>query len=215
MIFNCKILSIGFFFASFAFFSNTIQSSYKSHYFSNWEVFHIVETQNERKFDAWMRSYPNVNIFNVHNQTPLMIAAQLQNHYFVTKLLDAGAYKYYVDNFGKTARDYALIAEGSYDKVMLPSDSSNVLSAVGAGIAAGLCTYALCTLFQKSASEPILRADSSSYYYYYDYCAKCSAYVGYTADPLQLYCSSCYRAYCKQQQVYNSYQSSYRMSDRL
>ncbi len=162
----------------------------------------------------------DVNLKDNSGKTALMYSSNNGNDMIVANLIKmgAGAGVNIKDNFGKTARDYALIAEG-YDYSLsssdyVSSDSLNVLSAVGAGIAAGLCTYALCTLFQKSASEPILRADSSSYYYY-DYCAKCSAYVGYTADPLQLYCSSCYRAYCKQQQVYNSYQSSYRMSDRL
>lgn len=219
MISNRKFLSVLFLFSSLSSVSK-IYTHYQSHYFSNWEVFHIVETKDERGFDAWMSTRPNVNIFNAHNQTPLMIAAQLQHYSFVTRLLDAGAIKSYVDNFGKTARDYSLIAEGYYDKSLLvdstASDSSNVWGAVGAGVAAGLCTYALCALLQEASNQPVHVTGAFSYgHYCYDYCAKCSGYVGYTSDPLELYCSSCYRAYCKQQQAYNQYSSSYKISDRL
>lgn len=218
MLSRLKFISRLFLVSSVVFVSNTIQPSYYSRYFSNWEVFHIIETKDERGFNAWMSTYPNVNIFNAHNQTPLMIAAQLQHYSFVTRLLDAGAHKYYVDNFGKTARDYALIAENYYNSSLSSSsssDSSDFWGAVGAGVAAGLCTYALCALYQEAANTSVHVSYSLHGDHYYDYCAKCSAYVGYTTDPLQLYCTSCYRAYSKQQQAYNSYSSSYRISDRL
>lgn len=219
MISNRKILSVLLSVFSLSLISNTVQSSYRSRYFSNWEVFHIIETKDERGFDAWMSTYPNVNIFNAHNQTPLMIAAQLQHYSFVTRLLDAGAIRSYVDNFGKTAHDYALIAEAYYDTSAVSgsssSHSSNVWSAVGASVAAGLCTYALCAMLQEASNRSVYVTSSTSGNHCYDYCAKCSQYVGYTSDPLELYCSSCYRAYAKQQQAYYQYQNSYKISDRL
>lgn len=203
MISKSKFLSILVLFCSVSFISHTVQSHYRSHYFSNAQVFHIIETRDEQGFDAWLRTYPNVNIFNIHNQTPLMIAAQLQHYSFVASLLQAGAIKGYVDNFGKTARDYSLIAESYYNKpvshVSTYSDSSTVWSAVRTGVAAGLCTYALCALLEEACKQSV-RVD-----HYYDYCAKCSNYVGYTTDPLELYCSSCYRAYIKEKQVHNQY----------
>lgn len=216
MVSNHKIFSGLLFFTSFLFNSNIVQSSYRSHYFSNWEVFHIVETKDERGFDLWMSTRPQVNIFNAHNQTPLMIAAQIQHASFVTRLLNAGACKSYVDNFGKTARDYALIAENYYYKplttVSSSNESSSFWSAVGVGVAAGLCTYALCALCEDAAkdSDCFVSFDNSRY----DYCTKCSSYFGYTVDPLALYCSSCYRAYCGQKKSYNPQRLS-RISDRL
>jgi len=218
MISKQNFLSALLLFSGVSFVSNLIQSSYQSHYFSSREVFCIIENKDERGFDAWMRTYPEVNIFNQHNQTPLMIAAQMQMHSFVTRLLDAGAYKYYVDNFGRTARDYALIAEGNYDNSSYSSssDSSQFWSAVGTGIVAGLCAGALYGLCKESDNASLHVSYSLYGDHYYDYCAKCSSYVGYTTDPLSLYCSTCYRAYCKQQAVVHSpYLSSYRMSDRL
>ena len=216
MISNRAVLSMALLFFSLSLVSHSVQSSYSSHYFSNWEVFRFIETKDERGFDAWMRTYPQVNIFNEYDQTPLMIAAQLQHYSFVIRLLNAGADKYCVDNFGKTARDYALIAERYYNaSSLLSSPSSRFWESVDTGVAAGLCAYALCVLHHSADTTSIHTHYPVYGDHYYDYCTKCSSYVGYTTDPLQLYCTSCYQAYWKQQQAYNSYSSSSRMSDYL
>ena len=126
--------------------SMPVVSSYYGPYFSDSEVFSIVERQNNHNFDRWLSTYPNVNIFNSYGQTPLMIAAKKQNRYFTQRLLDAGAYRYYVDCFGKTARDYALESEYSY---CAPS----VVDAVIAGAAVGACAYVLYKLATSDAVE--------------------------------------------------------------
>ena len=219
MISNRKILSALFILSSLSITSN-IQPSSRYHYFSNKEVFQIIESRDERGFDLWMRSHKNVNIFNSYNQTPLMIAAQLQLYSFVTRLLDAGAYKHYVDDFGKTARDYALIAEGYYNSPSYSSSSNsgNFWGAVGTGVAAGLCAAALYGICKEVADAPAVTTSVYVGYHNnaYDYCSKCGSVVEYYQnDPQSLYCNGCYYDYCNQKAAYDGYSSSFRVSDRL
>ena len=79
MVSKQKLFSVLLLLSGLSFVSNSIQSAYQSYYFSNKEVFQIIETKDDYRFNQWMRSRPNVNIFNEYNQTPLMIAAQVQN----------------------------------------------------------------------------------------------------------------------------------------
>ncbi len=176
--------------------SNVIDSHYYNHnsyYFSNRDVFRIIETKDERGFAQWLRTYPDVNIRNNQGQTPLMVAARLQHRLFVERLLDAGALKYLIDDYGMTARDYALQAERSVSYVS-SNVGSDIATAVVAGAAIGLCAYGLYSWL--SDSDVNLSVNYNSYdHNYYNGCPVCHGYVGYTTDPYALYCSDCYYQY--------------------
>jgi len=214
MISKRQLLPILFFCSTISLSFTTVQPYYQR-YFSNHEVFQIIRTNNRFQFDEWMRLYPQVNIYNEYGQTPLMIAAQLQHNYFIQRLLDAGAYRSSVDNFGKTARDYALQAEGYY--VSPSSNSSDALTAVGVGAAFGLCAYVayeLCKEIDDSTVTVSYNYNGRSYNTY-EYCTKCNYCFDYTTDPQKLYCNSCYRSYCKQQSAYQARSSRCNSSDLL
>lgn len=223
MISKERIFLAFFLLSNLCFTSHKIQSYYTARYFSDWEVFQIIETKDDRGFNEWMRSRPQVNIFNEYGQTPLMIAAKLQHTSFVLRLLDAGANRHYVDCFGKTARDYALEAESmSYNNVSVPPvacSGDDLWSSIGTGLAvgaaAGLAAYAIYGLCEALEDLSVsARYDNADYYNSYDYCMRCHSYIVYTSDPKALYCNNCYRIYCNQQRMLNS-RVSCRLSDRL
>lgn len=209
MVSKQKLFSVCLFLFSFVSNSHIVQSSYHSHYFSNAEVFRLIRTKDEYRFNQWMRTYPEVNIFNECGQTPLMIAAQLQHFSFVTRLLDAGALRHYVDCFGYTARDYALRAENR--QISSPDLLGAVSTGIVVGALVGLAAYALSDADVVARYDVAYQDHNDSY----DYCMKCHCYMCYTVDPQELYCNSCYHEYKKQQNAYNSSPSSCRMSDLL
>lgn len=203
MISKERIFLAFFLLSNLCFTSHKIQSYYTARYFSDWEVFQIIKTKDDRGFNEWMRSRPQVNIFNEFRQTPLMIAAKLQHTSFVLRLLDAGANRHYVDCFGKTARDYALEAESlSYNQnVSVPPvacSGDDFWSNLGAGLAVGaaarLAAYAIYGLFDALEDVSVSVQYDTSSYNSYDYCMRCHSYIGYTSDPKALYCHNCYRA---------------------
>ena len=220
MIFNRKHFSILFIFFSLSFIYNSTKSYYSNYYFTDYEVFNIIYKNDEYKFNKWIQSNPNVNIFNENRQTPLMIAAKLQNFSFVLRLLEAGANRYYVDVFGKTAKDYSLQAEAchNYSSSHCSDNSdgfwSSFLTDIAVGAAAGITAYSLYLLFDSEYNN----------YNYFDYdttyhnysCMKCGSSIYYPInDPKELYCNTCYQKYCYLKSIYDNHSFNYRLSDRL
>ena len=187
-------------FSSTLFFLSAITLSFttvQSYYFSNYEVFKIIKKNDSIGFDQWMRTYPNVNIFNKYGQTPLMIAAKNHNDYFIQSLINSGARKHYIDDFGYTAIDYAKSVDTLHTKSSQAHSSytNSTLAALGVGIAAGILTYGICELLSDSDAS-ISYTYSSPDYYVDNYCTKCDRYIRYTKDRDKLYCNNCYNDYC-------------------
>lgn len=217
MLSKRQVLSVLFFCSvvSFLYQSTNPDFYHNGHYYSDREVFRMIEAKDERGFNDWLRTLPDVNIRNFDGQTPLVVAARLQHRTFVQRLLDAGANRYLVDRWGKTARDYALEVEKPYGCNQSCSSSSStaadVVGAVVAGAAVGVCAYALYSLLSDDCDTsvaviPVPVAYPSYSYYnsdsYYNRCSVCRGYIGYTCDPLSIYCSTCYKKY--QQRPYQS-----------
>lgn len=172
-----KLLSILFFVSSLMI-SENIQA-----YYASWEVFERVERNDVYAINQWLRSYPYVDIRDNVGQTPFMVAVRLGHYTIAKKLLNAGANKYAVDNFGRSVRDYAYEVYSSYpSSYTVSSDASTVLTALGVGaLVAGLAAYAL--------SDNTMSVSYNGYYDSYDrYCPGCGA-SRYSGE--SLYCDYC------------------------